>query len=61
MGIYNPTLTEPVVKNRPIWLDKIWQLLAWKPNKIWTVIVAGITSASLLCFTRVSEFLYFQF
>ncbi len=61
MGIYNPTLTEPVIKNRPVWLDKTWQLLAWKPNKIWTAIVAVITSASLLCFTRVSEFLYFQF
>ena len=61
MGVYNPTLTEPIVKNRPIWLDKFWQLLAWRPNKIWTVIVATITAASLLCFTRVSEFLYFQF
>ncbi|MGF1541073.1 MAG: MBOAT family O-acyltransferase [Pleurocapsa sp.] len=61
MGIYNPTLTEPVTDNRPIFLDKIWKFLAWKPNKIWTAIVAVITSASLLCFTRVSEFLYFQF
>jgi alginate O-acetyltransferase complex protein AlgI len=61
MGIYNPTLTKPVTENRPVFLDKIWQFLAWKPNKIWTAIVAGITSASLLCFTRVSEFLYFQF
>ena len=61
MGNYNPTLTEPVVKYRPTWLDRLWQVLAWRPNKIWTVIVAGLTSASLLCFTRVSEFLYFQF
>ncbi len=61
MGIYNPTLTEPVINNRPVFLDKMWKFLAWRPNKIWTAIIAGITSASLLCFTRVSEFLYFQF
>lgn len=61
LGRYNPTLTEPVVKYRPAWLDRLWQILAWRPNKIWTAIIAGITSASLLCFTRVSEFLYFQF
>ena len=61
MGKYNPTLTEPVVKYRPAWLDRLWKILAWRPNKIWTAIVAGATSASLLCFTRVSEFLYFQF
>ena len=61
MGAYNPTLTEGIVSNRTNWLEKFWQVLAWRPNKIWTVIVAALTSVSLLCFTRVSEFLYFQF
>ncbi|WP_036485572.1 MBOAT family protein [Myxosarcina sp. GI1] len=61
MGIYNPTLTEPTTQNRPLWLERFWQILAWRPNKIWSVIIAGLTSVSLLCFTRVSEFLYFQF
>lgn len=61
MGKYNPTLNDPVEENQPQWLQNFWQSLAWKPNKIWTVIVAGLTSLSLLCFTRVSEFLYFQF
>jgi D-alanyl-lipoteichoic acid acyltransferase DltB (MBOAT superfamily) len=61
MGKYNPTLTEPFICNRPIWLDNFWQVVTWKPNKTWTVIVAIMTSISLLCFTRVSEFLYFQF
>ncbi|MCC0177340.1 MBOAT family protein [Waterburya agarophytonicola K14] len=61
MGNYNPTLTEPVEQNSSEWSQKFWKSLAWKPNKIWTVIIAGLTSLSLLCFSRVSEFLYFQF
>lgn len=61
MGMYNPTLTQPLVQNRPLWLERFWQVLSWRPNKIWTIIIAGLTSASLLCFSRVSEFLYFQF
>jgi len=61
MGNYNPTLTEPVEPNLPSWQQKFWQSISWKPNKVWTIIVAGLTSLSLLCFTRVSEFLYFQF
>ncbi len=61
MGIYNPTLTEPVNYNQPQWQTKFWQSLSWRPNKIWTIIVAGLTSICLLCFSRVSEFLYFQF
>ena len=61
MGKYNPTLTEPIEHYRSLWEQKIWQALVWRPNKIWTVIIAGLTSLSLLCFSRVSEFLYFQF
>jgi hypothetical protein len=63
MGKYNPALTEPVEdeKNQSEWQQKFWQDLSWKPNKIWTIIIASLTSLSLLCFSRVSEFLYFQF
>jgi D-alanyl-lipoteichoic acid acyltransferase DltB (MBOAT superfamily) len=61
MGIYNPTLNQTTSFEHQGWLQKFWQNLPWKPNNIWTVIMAGITTASLLCFTRVSEFLYFQF
>ena len=61
MNRYNPTLTEPVAENMSSWQQKFWQSISWRPNKVWTVIVAGLTSLSLLCFTRVSEFLYFQF
>ena len=61
MGKYNPTLTEPIGQYQSKWEQAFWQSLAWRPNKIWTVIVAGLTSLSLLCFSRVSEFLYFQF
>jgi D-alanyl-lipoteichoic acid acyltransferase DltB (MBOAT superfamily) len=61
LGIYNPTLTQLKETNQTTWLNQIWQNLSWKPNKIWTVVVAGMTAISLLCFTRVSEFLYFQF
>ncbi len=61
MGKYNPTLTEPIEQYKSAWERNLWQLLAWKPNKIWTIIIAGLTSLSLLCFSRVSEFLYFQF
>ena len=61
MDNYNPTLTEPVEPNQPLWQQKFWKSLVWKPNRVWTVIVAGLTSLSLLCFSRVSEFLYFQF
>jgi hypothetical protein len=48
-------------KYQPQWQQKFWQDLSWKPNKIWTIIIASLTSLSLLCFSRVSEFLYFQF
>ena len=61
MGKYNPALTEPVEYNQPQWLQNFWRTLSWKPNRIWTIVVAGLTSLSLLCFSRVSEFLYFQF
>ena len=61
MGIYNAALTEPVQDTQPEWQQKFWQVLTWKPNKIWTIIVASLTSVSLLCFSKVSEFLYFQF
>ncbi|MGL5074403.1 MAG: MBOAT family protein, partial [Waterburya sp.] len=61
MGKYNPTLTEPVEYYQPQWQQRFWKYLSWRPNKIWTVIIAGLTSLSLLCFSRVSEFLYFQF
>jgi alginate O-acetyltransferase complex protein AlgI len=61
MGKYNPTLTEPIEYYQSQWQKKFWQYLSWRPNKVWTVIIAGLTSLSLLCFSRVSEFLYFQF
>ena len=61
MGKYNPALTEPIEYHQPQWQKRLWQSLSWKPNKIWTIVVAGLTSLSLLCFSRVSEFLYFQF
>jgi alginate O-acetyltransferase complex protein AlgI len=61
MGKYNPALTEPVQHYQSDWQQKFWGYLSWKPNKIWTVIIASLTSLSLLCFSRVSEFLYFQF
>ena len=61
MGSYSPTLTEPIEHNEVQWQQKFWQSLSWRPNKIWTVIIAGLTSLSLLSFSRVSEFLYFQF
>ncbi|MGD1920718.1 MAG: MBOAT family O-acyltransferase [Pleurocapsa sp.] len=61
MGKYNPTLTEPIEQYQFPWEQKFWRSLMWRPNKIWTIIIAGLTSLSLLCFSRVSEFLYFQF
>lgn len=61
MGNYSPTLTEPIDHNQGKWQQKFWHALSWRPNKIWTLIVAGLTSLCLLCFSRVSEFLYFQF
>ena len=61
MSKHNPTLTEPIEYGRAMWFQRFWRSLSWKPNKIWTIILAGITSLSLLSFSRVSEFLYFQF
>ncbi|MEM6611040.1 MAG: MBOAT family O-acyltransferase [Cyanobacteria bacterium P01_C01_bin.72] len=61
MGKYNPALTEPVEYYQPQWQQKFWHFLSWKPNRIWTIIISGLTTLSLLCFSRVSEFLYFQF
>jgi alginate O-acetyltransferase complex protein AlgI len=61
MGKYNPVLTPfPAEKNRNR-VDKFWQLFSWKPNKFWSVVTACMTAISLLCFARVTEFLYFQF
>ena len=61
MDKYNPALTEPIEYHQSEWQKRFWKSLSWKPNKIWTIVVAGLTSLSLLCFSRVSEFLYFQF
>ena len=61
IGTYSPTLTKPTLDNRSLWSNLFWQNLQWKPNKTWTTLIAGLTVVSLLCFTRVSEFLYFQF
>ena len=61
MGIYSPTLTKLSITNSSPWLDLFWQNLQWRPNRTWTTVIAGLTAVSLLCFTRVSEFLYFQF
>lgn len=61
MGKYNPTLTEPIEQYQSEWQRRFWNFLNWQPNRIWTIIIAGLTSLSLLCFSRVSEFLYFQF
>ena len=61
MGKYNPALTEPIEYHQPQWQKRFWRSLSWQPNKIWTIVVAGLTSLSLLCFSQVSEFLYFQF
>ena len=61
MGKYNPALTEPVEYYQLKWQQKFWHYLSWKPNRIWTIIIASLTSLSLLSFSRVSEFLYFQF
>lgn len=61
MGKYNPALTEPVEYYQPKWQQKFWHFLSWRPNRIWTIIISGLTALSLLCFSRVSEFLYFQF
>jgi hypothetical protein len=35
--------------------------LRWQPNLVWALACAGLTFSSLLTFTRVTEFLYFQF
>ncbi|BAU66536.1 alginate O-acetylation protein [Stanieria sp. NIES-3757] len=61
MGIYHPTLNDSTAEPYQKWSQRFWQNLTWQPNNIWTVIMAVITTTSLLCFTRVSEFLYFQF
>ena len=61
MGNYNPALTEPIEYHQPQWQKKFWDTLSWQPNRIWTIVIAGLTALSLLCFSRVSEFLYFQF
>lgn len=40
-------------------LSKRW--LSWRPNVGWAMFVTVLAVCSLLCFTRVSEFIYFQF
>lgn len=61
MGRYNPSLNELPKQETATWIDHFEQLLKWRPNWIWSAVVGVMMSISLLCFTRVSEFLYFQF
>jgi D-alanyl-lipoteichoic acid acyltransferase DltB (MBOAT superfamily) len=35
--------------------------LRWRPNLVWAVACSGLVVSSLMTFTRVTEFLYFQF
>ena len=62
MDKYSPTLTPAkVYNNESSWFHKLFKNLHWRPNQVWSVILAFLTATSLLCFTRVSQFLYFQF
>jgi len=38
-----------------------WQCLQWRPTYSWAVFSAFVTVCSILCLSKVSEFLYFQF
>ena len=35
--------------------------LRWQPTALWAIACAGVVTVSLMTFTRISEFLYFQF
>lgn len=61
MGKYSPVLTPFKESKSHNWLSNFWQKWQWKPNSFWSTILACMTAISLLCFARVSEFLYFQF
>jgi D-alanyl-lipoteichoic acid acyltransferase DltB (MBOAT superfamily) len=61
MGKYSPTLTHVSSQKDLVNKSNFWYKIQWKPNQVWSLIVATLTAISLLCFTRVSEFLYFQF
>ncbi|NES83678.1 MAG: MBOAT family protein [Moorea sp. SIO2B7] len=61
MDKYSPTLTPAKVYNEYSWFHKLFKHLHWRPNKVWSAILACLTATSLLCFTRISQFLYFQF
>ncbi|HEY9878704.1 MAG TPA: MBOAT family protein [Leptolyngbyaceae cyanobacterium] len=61
MGRYNPSLDELPKEETSVWSQKLEHLLQWRPNWVWSAVAGVMMSLSLLCFTRVSEFLYFQF
>ncbi|HEY9298177.1 MAG TPA: MBOAT family O-acyltransferase, partial [Phormidium sp.] len=61
MGKYSPSLEKIPQEATPAWSQKLGRILQWQPNWVWSAMVGIMASISLLCFTRVSEFLYFQF
>jgi alginate O-acetyltransferase complex protein AlgI len=61
MGRYSPSLNNPASGNILLSNERLFNVIRWRPNKVWSAILGFLTAVSLLCFTRVSEFLYFQF
>lgn len=55
MTKYNPAIGKVDASS------KFWQAISYTPNKIWSILLAIATTICILSFTRVSEFLYFQF
>jgi len=41
--------------------SNLWKNLQWRPNWLWAIISAILTTISLLNLSRISEFLYFEF
>jgi alginate O-acetyltransferase complex protein AlgI len=58
---FRPTLDFPEDRPHSAGMTKSWRWLEWKPTKRWALAVAAITVASILGFSRASEFIYWQF
>ena len=54
-------LVEPERYRRESGSSSLAASLRWRPTALWAIACAGLVAISLMTFTRISEFLYFQF
>jgi len=60
MGPFNPAL-EKVQSNHTSLVNRLIVHCQWRPGFVWSVVTGLLAAICVLCLTRVSQFIYFQF